>query len=84
LRDRKVGILGLGRIGKAIARRLDAFGVAVVYHGRSEQKDVAYRYYPTLVGMAQDVNVLLIVAPGGEATNKIVNAEVLAALGPDG
>ncbi|WP_339361404.1 NAD(P)-dependent oxidoreductase, partial [Klebsiella michiganensis] len=57
LRDRKVGILGLGRIGKAIARRLDAFGVAVVYHGRSEQKDVAYRYYPTLVGMAQDVNV---------------------------
>ncbi|MGL4291453.1 MAG: 2-hydroxyacid dehydrogenase [Phreatobacter sp.] len=84
LRDRKVGILGLGRIGKAIARRLDAFGVPVVYHGRSEQKDVAYRYYPTLVGMAQDVNVLLIVAPGGEATNKIVNAEVLAALGSDG
>jgi lactate dehydrogenase-like 2-hydroxyacid dehydrogenase len=84
LRDRKVGILGLGRIGKAIAKRLDAFGVPVVYHGRNEQKDVAYRYYPTLKGMAADVNVLLIVAPGGAATNKIVNKEVLEALGPDG
>ncbi|QCK84993.1 2-hydroxyacid dehydrogenase [Phreatobacter aquaticus] len=84
LRDRKVGILGLGRIGKAIAKRLEAFGVPVVYHGRNEQKDVAYRYYPTLKGMAADVNVLLIVAPGGAATNKIVNKEVLEALGPDG
>jgi lactate dehydrogenase-like 2-hydroxyacid dehydrogenase len=84
LRDRKVGILGLGRIGKAIAKRLDAFGVPVVYHGRTEQKDVAYRYYPSLVEMAKDVNVLLIVAPGGASTHRIVNAEVLKALGPDG
>ncbi|MGQ3355436.1 MAG: 2-hydroxyacid dehydrogenase [Phreatobacter sp.] len=84
LRDRKVGILGLGRIGKAIARRLEAFNLPVVYHGRSEQPDVSYRYYPSLVEMARDVNVLLIVAPGGAATNKIVNREVLEALGPDG
>lgn len=84
LRDRKVGILGLGRIGKAIARRLEAFGLPVVYHGRSEQKDVAYRYYPSLVDMARDVNVLMIVAPGGAATSGIVNKEVLEALGPDG
>jgi lactate dehydrogenase-like 2-hydroxyacid dehydrogenase len=84
LRDRTVGILGLGRIGKAIAKRLDAFGVPVVYHGRTEQKDVAYRYFPTLKGMAEAVNVLLIVAPGGASTNKIVNAEALKALGPDG
>ncbi len=84
LRDRKVGILGLGRIGKAIARRLEAFNLPVVYHGRSEQPDVPYRYYPSLVEMARDVNVLLIVAPGGAATNKIVNREVLEALGPDG
>lgn len=84
LRDRKVGILGLGRIGKAIARRLEAFGLPVVYHGRSAQPDVAYRYYPSLVEMARDVNVLMIVAPGGAATSKIVNREVLEALGPDG
>lgn len=84
LRDRRVGILGLGRIGKAIAKRLEAFGLPVVYHGRSEQKDVAYRYYPSLVEMAKDVNVLMIVAPGGASTNKIVNKEVLEALGPDG
>jgi lactate dehydrogenase-like 2-hydroxyacid dehydrogenase len=84
LRDRKVGILGLGRIGKAIAKRLEAFGVPVVYHGRSEQKDVAYRYYASLTDMAKDVNVLMIVAPGGASTNKIVNKEVLEALGPDG
>jgi len=84
LRDRKVGILGLGRIGKAIARRLEAFNLPVVYHGRSEQPDVPYRYYASLVEMARDVNVLLIVAPGGPATNKIVNREVLEALGPDG
>ena len=84
LRDRKVGILGLGRIGKAIAKRLEAFGVPVVYHGRTEQKDVDYRYYPSLVEMAKDVNVLLIVAPGGASTHRIVNAEVLKALGPDG
>jgi lactate dehydrogenase-like 2-hydroxyacid dehydrogenase len=84
LRDRKVGILGLGRIGKAIARRLEAFGLPVVYHGRSAQPDVAYRYYPSLVEMARDINVLMIVAPGGAATSKIVNREVLEALGPDG
>jgi lactate dehydrogenase-like 2-hydroxyacid dehydrogenase len=84
LRDRKVGIVGLGRIGKAIARRLEAFNLPVVYHGRSEQKDVSYRYYPSLLEMAKDVNVLMIVAPGGASTNKIVNREVLEALGPDG
>lgn len=84
LRDRKVGILGLGRIGKAIARRLEAFGLPIAYHGRTEQVDVPYRYYPSLVDMARDVNVLMIVAPGGTSTAKIVNREVLEALGPDG
>ncbi len=84
LRGRKVGILGLGRIGKAIATRLKGFGVDVSYHGRHKQDDVAYPYHPTLVGMAKAVDVLLSVAPGGAATNRIINAEVLRALGPDG
>jgi lactate dehydrogenase-like 2-hydroxyacid dehydrogenase len=84
LRKRKVGIVGLGRIGKAVAQRVEAFGLPVVYHGRSRQADVAYRYYPTLVEMAQDVDTLISVAPGGASTHHIINAEVLKALGPDG
>ncbi|CAM5762863.1 2-hydroxyacid dehydrogenase [Bosea minatitlanensis] len=84
LRGRKVGIVGLGRIGKAVAHRLEAFGVPVSYHGRSRQDDVAYRYYPSLVEMAADVDVLISVAPGGASTRHIINAEVLEALGRNG
>jgi lactate dehydrogenase-like 2-hydroxyacid dehydrogenase len=84
LRERKVGILGLGRIGKAIAKRLAACDVSVEYHGRKPQADVAYRYHPTLLGMAQACDVLLVVASGGAETHHLVNAEVLKALGPDG
>ena len=84
LRGRKVGILGLGRIGKAIARRLEACGLAIEYHGRKPQADVAYRYHPTLLGMAQSCDVLMVVASGGPETRHIVNREVLEALGPDG
>jgi lactate dehydrogenase-like 2-hydroxyacid dehydrogenase len=84
LRGRTVGILGLGRIGKAIATRLEAFGLEIAYHGRSPQTDVPYRYYSTLAGMAHDVHILMVVAPGGSETKQIVNAEVLKALGPEG
>jgi lactate dehydrogenase-like 2-hydroxyacid dehydrogenase len=84
LRDCTVGIIGLGRIGKAIARRLDAFRVPVVYHGRNPQADVSYRYYPNLVDMARDVDILMVVTPGGAATRAMINAQVLDALGPDG
>jgi lactate dehydrogenase-like 2-hydroxyacid dehydrogenase len=84
LRDRTVGIVGLGRIGKAIARRLDAFLVPVVYHSRHPQPDAPYRHYPTLVDMARDVDTLILITPGGPETTNLVNAEVLDALGPDG
>ena len=84
LRGRTVGILGLGRIGKAIAARVAAFGLSVVYHGRHAQADVAYRYYPSLIEMAKASDVLIVVAPGGPGTRRIINAEVLAALGADG
>ena len=83
LRDRTVGMVGMGRIGKAIARRLDAFGVPVVYHSRNPQRDVSYRHYPRLVDMARDVDVLMVIVPGGAATQNLINAEVLEALGPD-
>jgi lactate dehydrogenase-like 2-hydroxyacid dehydrogenase len=64
LRDRTVGMVGMGRIGKAIARRLDAFGVPVVYHCRNPLSDVPYRYYSKLVDMARDVDVLMVIIPG--------------------
>jgi lactate dehydrogenase-like 2-hydroxyacid dehydrogenase len=84
LRDRTVGIIGLGRIGRAIATRVSAFGLDVVYHGRNPQADVAYRYFPSLVDMAKASDILIVVAPGGPSTRHIVNADVLEALGPDG
>jgi lactate dehydrogenase-like 2-hydroxyacid dehydrogenase len=84
LRGRKAGILGLGRIGKAIATRLEACGLTVEYHGRTRQPDVAYAYHPTLVGLASSCDVLIVAASGGAETQHIVNREVLEALGPDG
>ncbi len=84
LRDRTIGMVGLGRIGKAIARRLDAFRVPVVYHSRHPQPGVPYRHYPNLVDMARDVDVLMVVTPGGPTTKHLIDANVLEALGPDG
>ncbi|KFC63662.1 D-3-phosphoglycerate dehydrogenase [Bosea sp. LC85] len=84
LRTRKVGIVGLGRIGKAVAQRIEAFGLPVSYHGRTRQADVPYRYYPSLVEMAADVDTLISVAPGGASTHHMINADVLKALGPNG
>lgn len=84
LRGRSVGIFGMGRIGLAIARRIEAFGLPVSYHNRRPVADVAYAYHPTLLSLAQSVDTLISVAPGGKATEKIVNAEILKALGPDG
>ena len=84
LRDRTVGIVGLGRIGMAIARRLDAMKVGVVYHSRRARADAPYRHYDNLRAMATDVDVLLAIVPGTDATRHLVNASVLEALGPDG
>jgi lactate dehydrogenase-like 2-hydroxyacid dehydrogenase len=84
LRGRTAGFVGLGRIGKAIAKRLDAFGIPSVYHGRTQQKDVDRRYYPSLAAMARDADILIVCAPGGEETKHIVDAEVLEALGANG
>jgi lactate dehydrogenase-like 2-hydroxyacid dehydrogenase len=84
LRGRRAGIFGMGRIGLAIARRLEAFGLSIAYHNRRQVEGVAYAYHPTLVGLAQAVDTLISVAPASPSTEKAVNAEVLAALGPDG
>jgi len=79
-----MGILGYGRIGKAIAKRAEAFGMRIVYHGRKPQAGVAHKYYASLTEMARDCDVLMVICPGGAATHHIVNAEVLKALGPEG
>jgi lactate dehydrogenase-like 2-hydroxyacid dehydrogenase len=84
LRGRTVGILGFGRIGKAIARRVEACGIPVVYCGRRRQDDVTQPYYDSLLAMARDVDTLIVAVPGGAETHHMVNAQVLEALGPNG
>lgn len=84
LRNRRVGMVGYGRIGKAIGRRLDAFGVPFVYFGRTRKADVPNAFYSDLVAMARDVDTLIVITPGGPGTQNLINAEVLAALGPNG
>lgn len=84
LRNRTVGILGMGRIGLAIARRLAAFGMPIVYHSRRPRPDIPYRYYAQLIDMARDVDTLMVVVPGGPATKNMVDATVLEALGVEG
>lgn len=84
LRGRTVGILGLGAIGKAIARRLDGFDVPIAYHGRSRQAEIRYDYHASPVALAAACDVLIVVVPGGAATRHLVDAEVLAALGSHG
>lgn len=84
LRGRTMGVLGLGRIGKAIAQRAEAFGVKVLYHGRRPQADVGYPYFASLEEMAKACDILMIATPGGPETHNIVNARILDALGPAG
>lgn len=84
LRGRHVGIFGMGRIGRAVARRVEAMGLKVSYHNRRKVEDAPYEYHDTLIGMAKAVDTIISVAPGGASTQKAVNAEILSALGPDG
>jgi hydroxypyruvate reductase len=82
LGGKTLGILGLGRIGEAIAKRALAMGMKIRYHNRSK-KDVAYPYDPDPVALARNSDVLMVVTPGGEATRNLVGAKVLDALGPN-
>jgi hydroxypyruvate reductase len=82
LSGKLVGVVGLGRIGQAIARRCLAFNMTVVYHGPNEKKDQPYRYYPDLVTMARDVDYLVLACVGGPATKNMVNRAVFDAMKP--
>lgn len=81
--NRRVGILGLGRIGLALARKLEPFHADIAYHNRTP-RDVPYRYYDDLAKMAAACEVLFVVTPGGADTRGIVNRKVLDALGAEG
>jgi lactate dehydrogenase-like 2-hydroxyacid dehydrogenase len=83
LGGKTLGILGLGRIGEAIAKRAQAFGMQIRYHNRNK-KNVPYPYDADPVALAKNSDVLLAVTPGGAGTAKLVNAKVLDALGPQG
>lgn len=83
LRGKVAGILGLGRIGKAIAQRLEAHGMKIAYHGRKPQ-NVSWSYFDDLKALAAESDFLIVACPGGPQTQKLVNAEVLAALGSEG
>jgi len=84
LRDRTVGLIGMGRIGERIARRLAAFEVPIVYHARRARPEVPYRHYADLLTLAKDVDTLVAILPGGAPTRGLIDAAVLAALGPRG
>ncbi|MEO7726677.1 MAG: 2-hydroxyacid dehydrogenase [Burkholderiales bacterium] len=83
LGGKTLGILGLGRIGEEIAKRAAAFGMKIRYHNRNK-KDVPYAYDGDAVTLAKNSDVLLVITPGGPETDKLVNAAVLDALGPQG
>ncbi len=80
----RLGIVGLGRIGLAIARRGEALGMSIAYCSRNARSDVAYRYFPNPRSLAAEVDFLVVSTPGGAGTRKLIDAEVLAALGPKG
>jgi lactate dehydrogenase-like 2-hydroxyacid dehydrogenase len=80
----RLGIVGFGRIGKAIARRARGFGMSIAYTARGEKADSGLRFFPNAVALAAEVDFLVVITPGGAGTRHLVNAEVLKALGPRG
>jgi hydroxypyruvate reductase len=81
---KRVGILGLGRVGRAIARRAEAFGMPISYTDLRAAENVSYRFVPDLIELARGVDVLVVAASGGAGSQNLVNADVLDALGPEG
>jgi lactate dehydrogenase-like 2-hydroxyacid dehydrogenase len=84
IQGKSIGIIGIGRIGRAIARRAEAFNLKVSYQGPNKKNDVSWPYYADLTALAKDVDFLIAACPGGEATRGIVSRPVIDALGPSG
>jgi len=79
-----VGIVGMGRIGRAIAKRAEAFGVKLAYQGPNKKSDVPWAYYKDPVELAKNSDILIVACPGGEATRGLVSRAVIEAVGPKG
>ena len=80
----RLGIVGMGRIGQAIAHRAAAFGMTIAYTARSAKPELPHRYFATPALLAAQSDYLVVITPGGAATRKLIDAAVLAALGPQG
>lgn len=80
----RLGIVGLGRIGRAIAKRAEGFGMPIAYQGPRRYADLAYPWYEDPVALARDVDHLILACPGGEATRGLIGRQALEALGPQG
>ncbi len=81
---KRVGILGMGRIGREIGKRAEAANNSIAYHSRRPVADVSWKHYPTLVELAKNSDFLIVIIPSTPQTNKIVNRDVMEALGPNG
>lgn len=84
LSGKTAGIVGMGRIGQAIAKRCEAFGLKIIYNGPRKKDGISYRFEPDLQKMAEESDYLILSCPGGAATRHLVHAPILEALGPDG
>ena len=80
----RLGIVGMGRIGRAIGKRAAAFDMRISYTGRDPKADVSYTFYKTPIALAAEVDYLVVAVPGGEDTKNLIDAQVLAALGSKG
>jgi lactate dehydrogenase-like 2-hydroxyacid dehydrogenase len=81
---KRLGILGLGRIGMAVARRCEAFGMEIGYHNRNRRDDLAYPYFEDAVSLGDWADYFIVITPGGEGTRHLVDASVMSAIGPEG
>ena len=84
MNTKRLGLIGMGRIGQAIAKRAEGFSMPIAYHSRQPRNDVAYTYFSSAAELARNCDFLVAILPGGSETEKLVNAEVLSALGPKG
>ena len=84
LQGKTAGIIGMGRIGRAIAKRLEAFGVKIAYQGPNQKRDLTWPYFADPVALAKDSDIVIAACPGGEATRGLVSRAVIDAIGPRG